>query len=120
MVVKSLENAKAEELAKKFIASLEKLLESFNDCDSFGRYVEELFCRPGNHILCFVYGREDECSGYEFSMLGRHGEEITLNAKSLSLDYQPAILTVTYNGEKWVEELGNNVSSAIWDVFRWW
>lgn len=120
MVVESLENDKAEKLGKKFITSIEKLLESFDDCESFGRYVEELFYRPGNHSLCFVYGREDECSGYEFSMLGRHGEEITLNAKTLSLDYPPTILTVTYSGEKWVEELSDNVSSAIWDVFRWW
>ena len=82
MVAESLENDKAKKMAKNFINSLEKLLKSFNDCDSFGRYVEELFCRPGNHSLCFVYGGEDECSGYEFSMLGRHGEEIVLSAKS--------------------------------------
>lgn len=121
MIVKSSGNVKAKELAKKFVASLEKLLKSFDDSDSFGRYVEELlFYMSGNYSLCFVYGGEDKCSGYDFSMLGRHGEEIILNAKSSSLDYPPTILTVTYNGEKWVEELDDNVSSAIWDVFRWW
>lgn len=120
MLVKSSGNVNAKELAEKFIASLEKLLESFDDCDSFGRYVEELFYMPGNYSLCFVYGSEDDCSGYEFSMLGRHGEEIVLSAKTSSLDYPPTIMTVTYNGQKWVEELGDNVSSAIWDVFRWW
>lgn len=119
MVVKSLENDKAKKLARNFIASLEKLLKSFDDCNSFGRYVEELFYMSGNYGLCLVYGGEDDCSGYEFSMLGRQGEEIILSAKSESLDYPPTILTVTYNGEKWVEELGDDVSSAIWNVFRW-
>lgn len=120
MIDKSSENANAKKLAKKFVASLEKLLKSFDDSESFGRYVEELFYMPGNYGLCFVYGGEDDCSGYEFLMLGRQGEEIILSAKSSSLDYPPTILTVTYNGEKWVEKLGDDISSAIWDVFRWW
>lgn len=120
MIVKSSGNVKAKELAKKFVASLEKLLKSFDDNESFGKYIEELFYMPGNYSLCFVYGGEKDCSGYEFSMLGRHGEEIILNAKSSSLDCHPTILTVTYNGEKWVGELDDDVSSVIWDVFRWW
>ncbi len=118
MIVESSENVKAKELTKKFVASLEKLLKSFDDSESFGRYVEELFYMSGNYSLCFVYGGEDDCSGYEFSMLGRHGEEIILSAKTSSLDYPPTILTVTYNGQKWVEELDDDVSSAIWNVFR--
>lgn len=120
MIVKSSGNINAKKLAENFIVSLEKLLKSFDDNESFGKYIEELFYMPGNYSLCFVYGGEDECSGYEFSMLGRHGEEIVLSAKSSSLDCPPTILTVTYNGEKWVGELDDNVSSAIWDVFRWW
>ena len=110
-------NNNAKELAKDFIASLEK---SFNSCtchSKFRDYVQELTYTPKAETFYLVHHGTGVYSGYEFTMFGEQGEKIVLSSRSTTFDYAPAFLTVNYNGEKWEEELGNDMSSVLWEIF---
>lgn len=110
-------NNNAKELAKDFIASLEK---SFNSCtchSKFRDYVQELTYKPKSETFYLVYHGTGVYSGYEFTMFGEQGEKIVLSSRSTTFDYTPAFLTITYNGEKWKEELEDEMSSVLWEIF---
>lgn len=107
----------AKELAKDFIASLEK---SFNSCtchSKFRDYVQELTYTPKAETFYLVYHGTGAYSGYEFTMFGEQGEKIMLSSRSTTFDYAPAFLTVNYNEEKWEEELEDEMSSVLWEIF---
>lgn len=110
-------NNNAKELAKDFIASLEK---SFNSCtchSKFRDYVQELTYTPKAETFYLVYHGTGVYSGYEFTMFGEQGEKIMLSSRSTTFDYAPAFLTVNYNEEKWEEELEDEMSSVLWEIF---
>lgn len=110
-------NNNAKELAKDFIASLVK---SFNSCtchSKFRDYVQELTYKPKSETFYLVYHSTGVYSGYEFTMFGEQGEKIMLSSRSTTFDYAPAFLTVKYNSEKWEEELEDEMSSVLWEIF---